>query len=189
LAIELLTQAGWMMNADGVMEKDGDIFKIDIVVDQTSSPEAIKVAETIQDQLKKVGIELEIRPLDYTGWVDTYYNNDFDFIMRTTSGAPYDPHTSLYNEFYYGMGEEGFTSVYIDPGLNELIDSVMATTDESERQALYEQIWNYIDSEAVVIPLVFPQRFYVVNSRVEGFRLGGTDHDMAFALQHASITE
>lgn len=186
-AAALLAEAGWVPNADGILEKDGNLMQIDLVVDQSSRPETATMAEVIQAQFKEIGIELEIRAFDYSGWLDIFYAKDFDLLMRFSWGPPYDPHSLLAGAFSTSTNEESTLS-YADPILDDLISSALASTDEAERQEIYNQIWQRLDDEAAVIPLVYPQRVYAIRSDVEGFRLGGTEYDSAYSVQEVIIT-
>ncbi len=183
----LLTEAGWALNGGGVFEKDGTPLKLTLVVDQSRLPQTATVAEAIQAQYREVGIELEIRAFDYSGWLDAFYTKEYDLIMRFSWGPPYDPHSLLAGAFYTDTGEDTAVS-YSDSVLDQLIDSALASTDDHERQEIYNQIWRRLDEEAAVIPLLYPQRVYAVRDEVEGFQLGGTEYDWAFAVQDVAVT-
>ena len=183
----LLTEAGWALNDSGVFEKGGAPLKLTLVVDQSRLPQTATMAEAIQAQFKEVGIELEIRAFDYSGWLDAFYAKDYDLIMRFSWGPPYDPHTLLSGAFYTDTAEDSAVS-YSDSVLDQLIDSALASTDDHERQEIYNQIWRRLDEEAAVIPLLYPQRVYAVRNAVEGFELGGTEYDWAFAVQDVTVT-
>ena len=184
----LLAEAGWTPNADGVLEKDGQPLQLNLVVDQSRLPQTASMATAIQAQLKEVGIALELRLYDYSGWLDAFYAKDYDLIMRFSWGPPYDPHTLLAGAFYTDESAESTIS-YASPDLDPLIDAVLAATDESERQALYDQIWQHLDTQAAVIPLVYPERIYAVRNEVQGFRLGGTEYDLSYAVQEVMLAE
>ena len=183
----LLAEAGWALNDSGVFEKDGTALELTLVVDQSRLPQTATMAEAIQAQFKDVGIELEIRAFDYSGWLDAFYAKDYDLIMRFSWGPPYDPHTLLSGAFYTDTGEDSAVS-YSDSVLDQLIDSALASTDDHERQEIYNQIWQRLDEEAAVIPLLYPQRVYAVRNAVRGFELGGTEYDWAFAVQDVTVT-
>lgn len=184
-AKELLAEAGWTPGADGILEKDGERLALDLVVDQSRLPQTASMATAIQSQLAAVGIELELRMMDYSGWLDAFNNKDYDLIMRFSWGTPYDPHTILAGAFHGDRTDVSYTSPELDP----LIDAVLLSTNVEERQALYDQIWDYLDSNAAVVPLVYPQRVYAHRAEVTGFRLGGTEYDLAYAVQNVVITE
>lgn len=185
-ASALLAEAGWTPNTDGVLEKNGQPLQINLVVDQSRLPETASMATAIQAQLKAVGIDLELRLYDYSGWLNAYYAKDYDLLMRFSWGPPYDPHTLLAGEFYTDESAEA-TSSYTSPELDPLIDDALASTDETERQALYDQIWQHLDEQAAIIPLVYPERIYAVRNEVQGFRLGGTEYDLSYAVQEVTL--
>jgi nickel ABC transporter nickel/metallophore binding protein len=185
-AQSLLAEAGWTPSADGMVAKDGQPLQIDLVVDQSRLPETASIAAAIQAQLRAVGVDLELRLYEYSGWLDAYYAKDFDLLMDFTWGPPYDPHTVLNGSFRASPDESAVVS-YSNPELDALIDTVLATTDESERQALYDQIWSQLDENAAVIPLAYPQRLYAHRNEVQGFQLGGTEYDLANAVQNVVI--
>ena len=186
-AMALLTEAGWALNGSGVFEKDGAPLKMTLVVDQSRLPQTATMAEAMQAQFKDVGIELDIRALDYSGWLDAFYTREYDLIMRFSWGPPYDPHALLTGAFYTDPSEEPTVS-YSNPALDELIDSALASTDEMKRQEIYNQIWQKLDEEAAIIPLLYPHRVYAVRNAVEGFQLGGSEYDWALAVQDVAVT-
>ncbi|MEM7534282.1 MAG: nickel ABC transporter substrate-binding protein [Chloroflexota bacterium] len=188
LARTILADAGWTLNDDGVLEQAGETLEIDLVVDQSRLPQTASMATAIQAQLQEVGIVLNLRMYDYSGWLDSLYANDYDLIMRFSWGPPYDPHTLLAGAFHTSDSEEATIS-YADAELDALIDAVFVSTDEDERQGLYNQIWQYLDAESAIIPLVYPQRVYAVGGNVEGFRLGGTEYDLTYAVQQVTLAE
>ncbi|MBI1295945.1 hypothetical protein GC175_13405 [bacterium] len=187
-ARELLAEAGWTLNAAGILEKDGQPLQIDVVVDQSRLPETASMATAIQAQLKEIGVDLVLRFYDYSGWLDSFYARDYDLIMRFSWGPPYDPHTLLAGAFYTDESTESTTS-YASTELDPLIDAALASTDEAKRQEIYNQIWLHLDTNAAVVPLVYPQRVYAVRNEVAGFRLGGTEYDLSYAVQQVTVGE
>ena len=183
----LLSEAGWALNGGGVLEKDGVPLEMTLVVDQSRLPQTATMAEAMQAQFKDVGIELEIRALDYSGWLDAFYARDYDMIMRFSWGPPYDPHSLLNGAFYTDPSETPTVS-YANPELDKLIDAVLASTNETERQEIYNQIWQTLDEEAAIIPLLYPHRVYAVRNEVEGFYIGGSDYEWALAVQDVAVT-
>jgi len=188
LARDLLAEAGWTLNATGILEKDDQPFQIDVVVDQSRLPQTASMATAIQAQLKEIGVDLKLRFYDYSGWLDSFYARDYNLIMRFSWGPPYDPHALLAGAFYTDERSESTVS-YSSTELDPLIDAALASTDEAERQSIYDQIWQHLDDNAAVIPLVYPQRVYAVRSEVQGFRLGGTEYDLNYAVQQVTVGE
>lgn len=183
-AVKLLAEAGWTENDDGMLEKDGQLLKMDLVVDRSRLPQTESMAEVIQTEFKDIGIDLELRACDYAGWLEAATDGDYGLIMSFSWGPPYDPHTVLSGAF---RSRDDFVSKYSDPELDQLLDSVLTCTDETERQELYDQIWQLLDDEAATVPLVYPQRVYAYRNEVDGFKLGGTEYDIAYAVNDVVI--
>ncbi len=183
---QLLAEAGWRPGPDGVLVKDGRALQLELGVDKSRLPETASLAEAMQAQVRQVGIDLTIRLHDYSGWLNAYHHGDYHLLMGFTWGPPYDPHTFLYGSFH-SAGAVNYVPAYTDATLDGLIDTVLASTEVQTRQALYDHIWHYMDNHAVVIPLVSPQRLYAHRQAVTGLRLGGTEYDLAYALQQVVI--
>lgn len=179
----LLAEAGWTPNADGILTKDGEAMELTLVVDAAMFPQAGSLAQVLQAQLKEVGIALTPRLLDYSGWLDAYYQQSYDLLMNITWGAPYDPHSSLSGVF---SSASSSTIAYSDPELDQLIATALAARDDSERTSLFRQIWAHLDEQAAVVPVVSSSRVYALRSGVEGFTMAGTEYELN--LQGISIT-
>ncbi|MCS7259559.1 MAG: ABC transporter substrate-binding protein [Anaerolineae bacterium] len=188
-AAALLAEAGWKPNPQGILEKEGAPLKMTLVVDQSQRPQTVTIAQAMQAQFKAIGVELEVRAMDYSGWLNAHYTGEFDLIMDFSWGPPYDPHSLLSGTFTTRVTPGGHGIAYADATLDQLIESVLAAVDENERQSLYNQIWQYLDEVAAVIPLVYPERVFAVRSQVQGFRMGGTEYDLAYAVQKVTITD
>lgn len=179
----LLAEAGWTPNADGVLTKDGEALELTLVVDAAMFPQAGSLAQVLQAQLKEVGIALTLWLLDYSGWLDAYYQRSYDLLMNITWGAPYDPHSSLSGVF---SSTSSSTIAYSDPELDGLIAAALAARDEAERTSLFQRIWARLDEQAAAVPLVSSSRVYALRSGVEGFTMAGTEYELN--LQGISIT-
>lgn len=180
-AAQLLAEAGWTPGANGVLVKDGQPLQCDLVVDKAMMPETASIAEAVQAQVKAIGIDLTVRLTDYSGWLQAYHAREGRLLMHFTWGPPYDPHTFVYGSFHTSLDPQTVPA-YADATLDGLIDTVLASTDEQVRQTLYQRIWQHLDDHAAVVPLLSPQRLYAHRHTVTGFRLGGTEYDLAYTL-------
>ncbi|HIC43322.1 MAG TPA: hypothetical protein EYO73_03235, partial [Sulfurimonas sp.] len=173
----LLAEAGWTPGADGILEKDGQPFEVSMLVDADVFPQAKSIAEVMQGTLGELGIDMEIRLMDFGGWSEALQNGDYDMATNISWGAPYDPHSSLSGMFTGGyLGTEG--TIYADPVLDEMIADVVGIRDEDERQAGYDAIWTYMDENAAVAPIVYSLRVYALDGTVDGWNLPGTEYDL-----------
>lgn len=182
-AVQLLAEAGYTAGPDGLLVKDGAALEVSLVVNTAMFPQAGSVAQVLQAQLKEVGIQIRPRLLDAGGWLDAQANRQYGLLMNITWGAPYDPHSSLSGVF---SSQSSGTLAYTDATLDALIANALAATDETERSRIYRQIWEHLDAQAVVAPIVTSSRVYALRQGVEGFVMAGTEYELA--LQQLRIT-
>ena len=185
-AKQLLAEAGWQPGPHGVRVKDGQALQIELGVDKSRLPETASIAEAIQAQARQVGIDLTLRLHDYSGWLQAYQRGDYHVLMGFTWGPPYDPHTFVHGSFHSATAPTNVPA-YTDATLDSLIDAVLASTEVQARQTLYDRLWHYMDTHAVVVPLLSPQRVYAHRRTVTGLRLGGTEYDLAYAVQQVVL--
>ncbi|WP_022852244.1 peptide-binding protein [Limisalsivibrio acetivorans] len=78
----LLAEAGWSdSDGDGIIDKDGKPFKFQLMTNQGNSVR-IKIAETIQQHWKELGIDVEIRVLEWATFINEYIDNQkFDAVV------------------------------------------------------------------------------------------------------------
>ncbi|MFQ6120005.1 MAG: peptide-binding protein, partial [Methanosarcinales archaeon] len=78
LAKKLLKDAGFDdTDGDGILEKDGKDFKFTLMTNK-GNKQREKIAVIIQDQLKDVGIDVEVQYLEWPTFVDKITSKEFD---------------------------------------------------------------------------------------------------------------
>ena len=126
----------------------------------------IDSAQVIQEQLKAVGINAEIKQLEWGAYIDMWKSKDTDMLVgRNTSGTDPDRSTR------YFFSTEGSANVwnYSNPAFDETVQKAIETIDEGERKSIYEQAQKQLIEENPNLFLASPNNFYAVSSRVEGF--------------------
>ncbi|MEE9500795.1 MAG: peptide ABC transporter substrate-binding protein [Candidatus Aminicenantaceae bacterium] len=88
LASHLLEEAGWQdSDADGIREKDGEEFRFSMLVsDRTLMDE--KPAVYIQEQLRRVGVRMEITSFDFLLLHHRYITDEFDAAIYIFNNFP-----------------------------------------------------------------------------------------------------
>ncbi|MBA3534060.1 MAG: nickel ABC transporter, nickel/metallophore periplasmic binding protein [Ardenticatenales bacterium] len=182
-ARQLLEEAGWTLNGDGILEKEEQPFEVEVVVDGAIFPQAESMVNQLRTQLQEVGIQMEIRITDFDGWTDALRKGDFHLATDLTYGAPYDPHSTLTSVFQSGLSADS-TQIFTDPTLDKLISEVLVTRTDEERQSKYDQIFEYLDEQVVIAPIVYSRRVYALNKAVQGFELAGTEYELNLVGVH-----
>lgn len=150
----LLSEAG----ADGV-ELDVITFgTIEVVSD---------AAQVLQAQLSEVGIDANVRVLEFGTFVQDWQNSDFDAFVSLNGGSA-DPDGYLYRTFR----SDGTTNVfgYANEEVDALLDAGRTTTDADERYEIYAELQRILACEGPVAHLAYGTLFTGVRESVEGFQ-------------------
>ncbi|MBB6446183.1 ABC transporter substrate-binding protein [Bacillus benzoevorans] len=131
----------------------------------------VDIAEWIQRDLKKVGIEVA---LDTQEWI-TYYSGYSDGMtpdvgmnqMSSGRTSPYFLSMVSHSEF---VAPGGFNSgKYVNTELDAVLDKASTSVDKKEALELWKQAEAIIMEDAAFAPILNDSAPYVVNSRVKGF--------------------
>lgn len=117
-------------------------------------PETVTAAQVIQSQLKDVGIEVNIRTLDFAAWLDQQAQGNFDAFLLGWLGN-LDP-----DDYYYAQHHTGANfnfQKYSNPEVDRALDAARAETDPEARKELYEQAVKQIVDEASYVYLYNPE--------------------------------
>lgn len=121
----LLERAGWIdVNNNGVREKDDKEFRFTLCTLAQGAMEAVSIAEAvyIQDQLRRVEIQMEIRTFDRTVLKQKLFNDkDFDAAIGTWR----------WYELFEKIGKHDVTG-YHNPEFFRLRDAAWETIDQDK---------------------------------------------------------
>ncbi|NOZ72217.1 MAG: ABC transporter substrate-binding protein [Chloroflexi bacterium] len=156
-AKQLLAEAGY---------PDGGIsFKIMAAADEP--PTAVAEAQSIQAQLKEIGIETEIETLELGVYVDRWLHTDFDSVVALNGGNP-DPDIMFYR-YWHSTGNLHKVAVYTNPEIDKLLDAAKVALDPEERRADYLQVQKILAEEAPWIWLYVGFEYRVMQPYVKDF--------------------
>ncbi len=132
-----------------------------------NSPEAIRVGEVVQAQLKEVGIQVQITQLP----APDYFNNFIqqqkgDSFIAGFSGR-IDPWQTL-SFLFASTGTYGKANTQVaDAELDALLDKARATYDDKQRAALYQQVDKMGMDKAYGVAVAFNQTLVVRSDKVQ----------------------
>lgn len=80
-SLELMKQAGWVPNKDGILQKNGKIFEFTIITNQ-GNEERKHAAEIIQRRLQKIGMKVKIKVVEWSAFINEFVNKrNFEAIL------------------------------------------------------------------------------------------------------------
>ncbi|MEM4488356.1 MAG: ABC transporter substrate-binding protein [Desulfurococcaceae archaeon] len=160
-AKQLLREAGWVdTNGDGVVDKEGVPLKITLLsaVDDVAMK---KVVPLIQAQLKKIGIDVEIREFTFSYIRALSRNWDFEIAFHRMSWM--DPDILIYR-LHSKIGN--FT--YANPEVDRLLELGRVISDETERAKVYSKVQEIVLEDLPFLPIFVLKNYIGVNKNVEG---------------------
>ncbi|MBP7600504.1 MAG: hypothetical protein KA750_04115 [Thermoflexales bacterium] len=112
--------------------------KFKVIAATGEPPTAVNEAQSIQAQLKKINIEMEIESLETSVYVARWLAGDFDAAIALNGGNP-DPDAMFYR-YWHSTGNLNKVAGYKDPEIDKLLDQGRAVSDPNARKAIYNDI-------------------------------------------------
>lgn len=181
LAQSMLDEAGWVVGADKIRERDGQKLNIDLLYNSDSVTEKA-IAEYLQSEYQKIGISLNIHGEEEQSYRDNMKAGNFDIVFNICWGTPYDPQSSLaamrapvYGDYAAQLGLEDKADI------DQAITDILVSTDETKRQELYTFVLTRLHEDAVYIPLTYECNKAIYRSDLQGFHFTQTQYEVPFA--------
>jgi peptide/nickel transport system substrate-binding protein len=140
-----LAQAGWRLNDQNKLERDGKVFKFSVAI-PAESPIYDKLSAYIKEQWAKAGIELVVEPYEFSVLVERLDNRNYDSaILGWTGGLESDPYQIWHSE---SIKDKGSNFVSFDnKEADALIDAGRAELDEDKRMEIWHKLHRIIHDE------------------------------------------
>lgn len=184
-AVALLAEAGWKeKNDEGVLQKEGKPFSFTILTNQ-GNEERAKAAEIIQDNLKKVGIRVEIRVLEWQAFLHEFIDKKRFEAIILGWGVGLDP--DLYAIWHSSKTKEGefnFIS-YRNEQVDALLMKGRRTCAVSERKKIYQAVHQLIAEDQPYTFLYYPMALPIVHKRFHG--IAPSPIGISYNLPHWTI--
>ena len=116
--------------------------------------ERIDTAINIQAQLKEIGIEVEIKTMDWGTYLERTANGEHDIYLLGWSASTADADYGLYALFHSSqVGAPGNRTFIQNHEIDSMLDEARETLDEEKRLALYKEVQEKLMEESPMIYL------------------------------------
>jgi len=145
LANQMLDDAGWELNDDGVREKDGVTLDFDLAVRSESSYN-VQAAKLVAEQAEEIGVKFNVDVVSTDKLYDLTVRfvhgkpaPDFDTFIWGWGGDPYDPSflLSLFLTSQIGGNSDSF---YSNPKYDRLFNEQAGAFDVDERKEIIDEM-------------------------------------------------
>lgn len=154
-ARQLLTEAGF---------PNGFKMTIKVGADYKSQ---VNIAQSIQAQLKPLGIDVTVQPMEWGAFLDDVTNKgNFEGVILGWIGSV-DPDDFLYYQFRTG---EKFNFVkFSNPQADRLLDQGRSTVNKTQRQTIYRQLQTLLAQQSAYIFLHINDQYEAFTPAVQGY--------------------
>jgi len=179
-AVQLLNDAGWRdTDNDGILDKNGDPLKFRLMI-PGKSEQLLDSANLTAEAMAKVGVKLEVFPVEWTVFTKKLDERSFDACaLGWTGGVEGDPYQIWHSSSYGtakapGSNHIGFNS----PEADRLIEQARQELDTEKRNALYNQFHQLLHREQPYTFLFHRPSLIAVHKRFEGVKVHVLGLDM-----------
>lgn len=173
-AKQLLQEAGYTdSDHDGYVDKDGKNLTLNFVI-YTNRTELPQYAEAVQSDLKKIGIKVDVKAVDYSVAEQLNESGDFDLLITNLNVASTgDP--QIFLSTYFKTNENGDNPMngghYTNPKYDELMDQLATEFDIEKRKALIIEAQQLLLDDSAALFLGYPKITGAFIKGVEGFKM------------------
>ncbi len=169
-AKELLDQLGYRdTNGNGIREFNGKDIVLQYVYATNHGAEAKNIGIAMQDELKKVGLGMELQQME--NYADAAKAGKFDFLYeRWTSAPSVDPQYFLDAGFRSNTrsADVGNVGQYSNEELDALLNEMDTTLDQNKRYELGRKGAQILMDDVAAIFLFYQTGNVVYNKRIDG---------------------
>lgn len=178
-AKKLLDEAGWKdTNGDGIRDKNGKPLSLNFTV-YNSRAELPIYAEAVQADLKKVGVDVKIKTVDYNLVDKIGIDGDYDMLIsNVTTANTGDPQSYLSQYWKTNVNGDnpqngsGYSNASVDADLNTLTTAF----NTEERRQLIINIQQTLMNTAASLFLGYPKTNMVSSKAITGVKMMPADY-------------
>lgn len=172
-AEKILIDAGWKKNGDGIMEFENKTDKkvLSFSVSTGNVPELITAAQTVIEEWKKIGAQVElriyepsdlnvnaIRPRKYDALLfGLIIGRDLDFYAFWHSSQRNDPGLNI--------------SKYANINADKVLEEIRETSDADMLKEKFAALNNEISKDTPAVFLYSPDFIYILSKNIKGFEV------------------
>jgi peptide/nickel transport system substrate-binding protein len=134
-------------------------------------PELLKTGEVVREQLKKIGITMQIEQVDVSVWFDRFSKGNYQIT------SAYQERTIDPDNFYSLVLKSGAainTTGYSNPKVDSLIDRAARETNVAKRKKLYTQLRKIVFADVPLIFVHYETLNYLMRKNVHGSTINPT---------------
>ena len=166
-ALKLLKEEGWTdSDGDGLLDKTGQAFKFEILF-TAQSDEVERIALIYREALRRAGIQMDLKALEWTVFLKDITEGNFDsHMMAWGSSLDSDPYQIWHSSQSVKGGSNRIH--YKNARVDEILTTARTTLDETKRNKLYQEFSRILADEAPYVFVFERPNLLVASKRFRG---------------------
>jgi len=181
-ARDLLQRAGFKWASDGRLT-DGAGTPVEFsIATSASNAQRTQTATIIQDDLKELGIKVNVVPLDFRSLLDrVYQSHDYEAVVLALGGGDVDPNPQMNvwlsngSTHLWDLGETKPATPW-EAEIDRLMNQQLTTLDARQRKKLYDRVQEIVAEDLPLICLVSPHILVGAKATLGNFQPAILDH-------------
>lgn len=176
-AKNLLKEAGWVdSDGDGLLDKNGKTFSFTFLY-PASSKFSERLSTILKEDLKKIGIEMDIQRLEWAAFLGRIREKDFEATsLGWSTSFEGDPYQIWHSSQADIPGGSNFIS-YKNKEVDQIIEEARVEFNEEKRNELYHRFHEILYNEQPYTFLFANYSLVVVSKRFDNVKVHKTGLD------------
>lgn len=150
-------------------------FKTSIWIN--NNPVRRDIAVIFQDQLKQIGIDVNVETLEWGAYLDRTAMGEHDMYIlgcvSVTGDPDYGINLLVNSKMHGGPGNRSF---YVNKKVDQLLQEGKSEMDFEKRNAIYKEIQDILQEELPMLYICYPNQNAAMNKNLKGFVLKPSGH-------------
>ena len=180
-ARKILQSAGFSWSADGdLMDSAGSPVKFTILT-SASNGQRTQMATMIQQDLKELGIAVQVVPLEFRSMLDRIFQtHDYEAAILGLGGGDTDPNSQMNvwlstgDDHVWDIGE-AHPATNWEAEMDQLMQKQLSTLKPQDRKLLYDRVQQIVADNLPVISLVSPNILVAAKDKLVNFKPAALD--------------
>jgi ABC-type transport system substrate-binding protein/ABC-type dipeptide/oligopeptide/nickel transport system permease subunit len=191
-ARELLTADGFSWSREGALRDPRGQPVTFSIITSSGNPERVQMATLIQNDLKQLGMEVQVIPLEFRSLLDrVLHTRDYEACLLSLATADADPSADL-NVWLSSGATHLWNPAQKHPAtpwesdIDDLMRRQMIAREYTKRKKLFDRVQELLMQNLPLIPLVSPNILVGAREQLENFRPAVLDHYALWNIEEFS---
>lgn len=189
----LLKEGGFQWNSSGdLLDKSGTPVEFSLIT-SSSNAQRSQMATLIQDDLKHIGIKVQVAPLEFKSMLDrVFQTHNYDAAILALGGGDVDPNSQINvwmsngSSHLWDLGESKPATPW-EAQIDQLMSQQLTTLNPKKRKQLYDRVQEISAQELPLICLAGPNVLVGAKDNIGNFQPMVLDHPTLWNVEQLYI--